>query len=68
MEDMVLVNGYLLELKPYNSENIDIDTIFMALDESIFHYINCLNNEKDYTKLFEDDFIRITKNEEEEDE
>ena len=68
MEDMVLVNGYLLELKPYNSENIDIDTIFMALDESIFHYLNCLNNEKDYTKLFEDDFIRITKNEEEEDE
>lgn len=68
LEDMVLVNGYLLELKPYNSENIDIDTIFMALDESIFHYINCLNDEKDYTELFDDDFIQITENKEEEDE
>lgn len=68
MEDMVLVNGYLRELKPYNSNNIDLDTIFMALDEAIFDYINCLKVDGDYSKEFDDDYIQITEEQEEDDE
>ena len=68
MEDMVLVNGYLRELKPYNSNNINLDTIFMALDEAIFDYINCLKADEDYSKEFDDDYIQITEEQEEDDE
>lgn len=68
MEDMVLVNGYLRELKPYNSNNIDLDTIFMALNESIFDYINCLKEESDYSSEFDDDYIQITEEQGEDDE
>lgn len=66
-EDMVLVNGYLKELKPYNSDNINMDIIFIALNEAIFEYVNCLQNEEDYTKGF-DDFVQITEEQEDEDE
>lgn len=55
MEDMILVNGYLRELKPYNSNNINLDVIFMALNESIFDYINCIKAEGDYSSEFGDD-------------
>lgn len=68
MEDMVLVNGYLRELKPYNSNNIDLDTIFMALNESIFDYMNCLKEERDYSSEFDDAYIQITEEQEEDDE
>ena len=69
MEDMVLVNGLLLELKPYNSNNIDIDTILIALDESVFDYIQCLKEESDYSSGFdENEYVHITQSQEEIDE
>lgn len=67
MEDMALVNGYLKELKSYNSNNIDLDTIFVALNEAIFDYINCLKVGGDYSKEFDKDFIQITEGMEEKD-
>lgn len=66
-EDMVLINGYLQELKPYNSNGINMDMLMMALNETIFEYVNCLQNEEDYTKGF-DDFVQITEEQEDEDE
>lgn len=66
-EDMVLINGYLQELKPYNSNGINMDMLMMALNEAIFEYVNCLQNEEDYTKGF-DDFVQITEEQEDEDE
>ena len=69
MEDMVLVNGLLLELKPYNSNNIDIDTILIALDESVFDYIQWLKAESDYSSGFnENEYVHITQSQEEIDE
>lgn len=69
LEDMVLVNGFIRELKPYNSDSIDIDTIFMALNESIFDYMNHIENDEDYSKGFDKkEFIQITEDEVEEDE
>lgn len=41
-EDMVLVNGYIQELQPYNSNSINTDMILIALNEAIFEYINCI--------------------------
>lgn len=68
MEDMILVNGYLRELEPYNSNNINLDVIFMALNESIFDYINCIKAEGDYSSEFGDDYVQITEEQEEDDE
>lgn len=68
MEDMVLINGFLRELKTYNSNSIDLDTIFMALNESIFDYINCIRNEEDYSSQFEDNYVDITEGQEGKDE
>ena len=68
MEDMVLINGFLRELKTYNSNSIDLDTIFMALNESIFDYINCIKNEEDYSSQFEDNYVDITEGQEGKDE
>lgn len=66
MEDMVLVNGVIHELKPYNSDNINIDTIFIALDESLFHYINDIENDVNYADGFdENDFVEICEEEQE---
>ena len=67
-EDMVLVNGYLQELKPYNSRSINIDMIFIALNEAIFDYISCIKNEEEYSDGFDDDYVQITDEQEEEDE
>ena len=66
-EDMVLINGYLQELKPYNSNSINIEMLFVALNEAIFEYVSCIQNEEDYTKGFED-FVQINNEQEDEDE
>lgn len=63
-EDMVLINGYLDELKPYNSNNINIDMLLIALNESIFEYINCIKNDIEYSSGFDDDYVQITEEEE----
>ena len=70
LEDyMVLVNGLLLELKPYNTKNIDIDTILIVLDESIFDYIQCLKEESDYSSgVNENEYVYITQRQEDNDE
>lgn len=68
MEDMVLINGFLRELKSYNSNSIDIDTILMALNESIFDYINCIKNEEDYSSQFEENYVDIKEGQEDKDE
>jgi hypothetical protein len=67
-EDMILVNGYLEELKRYNSNSINGDMLLVALNEAIFEYVNCLQNEQDYTKGFEDEFVQITEEQEDKDE
>lgn len=67
-EDMVLVNGYLDELKPYNSNSINMDMLIVALNESIFEYINCIKNDIEYSSGFDNDYIQITDEQEEDDE
>lgn len=56
MEDMVLVNGVLRELKKYNSENINEEIVFNALNYAISEYIVCIENDNDYTEYFESGF------------
>ena len=48
MEDMILVNGYLRELKPYNSNNINLDVNklnMITIDEYnlLKNYLNTKN-------------------------
>ncbi len=66
---MVLVNGFLHELKPYNADSINNEVIIMALSEAIFDYIECINDGEDYSDGF-DDYVQIsiTGEQEEEDE
>jgi len=66
-EDMVLVNGFLHELKPYNADSINNEVIIMALSEAIFDYIECISNGKDYSDGF-DDYVQISITDEQEEE
>lgn len=67
-EDMVLVNGYIQELQPYNSSSINIDMILIALNEAIFEYINCIKNETEYSSGFDEDYVQIKDKQEDNDE
>lgn len=44
MEDMVFVNGVIRELKSYNSKNINISTIYEAINKAIKEYVECIEN------------------------
>ena len=65
---MVLVNGYIQELQPYNSSSINIDMILIALNEAIFEYINCIKNETEYSSGFDEDYVQIKDKQEDNDE
>ena len=56
MEDMVLVNGLIKELKYFNSSNITVEDIFAALNLSIFKYTKCLKDNIKYIDTFEKSF------------
>lgn len=66
MEDMVFVNGILRELKSFNSKSINISIILNAINKAIKEYVECIDNDEDYLKCFEDTypFISISKREE----
>ena len=63
MEDMVLVNGLIRELKRFNSSNVTADDILGALNFSIYKYGRYLEKDIEYTDMFEKSFpfVRIKK-------
>ena len=65
MEDMVLVNGLIRELKRFNSSNVTADDILGALNFSIYKYGRYLEKDIEYTDMFEKSFpfVRIKKGE-----
>lgn len=67
-EDMVLVNGYIQELKPYNSNSINTEIILIALNEAIFEYIKCIKSETEYSSGFDEDYVQIKDKQEDNDE
>ena len=56
MEDMVLVNGMIAELKRFNSSNVTAEDILDALNFSIYKYSRCLEEKIKYIETFEKSF------------
>ena len=56
MEDMVLVNGMIEELKRFNSSNVTAEDILDALNFSIYKYSRCLEENIKYIETFEKSF------------
>lgn len=70
MEDMVLVNGVIKDLKDYNSSDIDEDIILQSLNKAVYKYVQCIENDVYYPDTFDMTFpyVHIQKEQEGNDE
>ena len=68
VEDLVFVNGLIKALKYWNSFNIDEDMMIRALDLAIDEYVKCIEEDKNYRDLFDNNFMFVSLPESEEQE
>lgn len=70
MEDMVLVNSLIRELKYRDSLNVTEEDTLEALNQAIYEYTYCIENDMEYINIFEPsfNFVTISKAEEDNDE
>jgi hypothetical protein len=59
MEDMVLVNDIIRDLKGFNSLNVDEDDILKSLDRAVTNYVYCIDNGIDYPSTFDSKFLYV---------